>query len=685
MQPNTLEVTFKSLILHLPNAADWLTAKRITGKVKEITPGTYEMALSTHNMQRILRFFDGERKPIVIRGREHLDKLSEKLNHYKHAKANLQQVLNKERYPVESNGKFVPYAHQTKIIGTLLNHSYPAIFADCGTGKTGSTGRAIEILMKQGVVRRGKVLVSAPLSILRASWGDDLNKFTDLRWSVLWTPKGNKISLGEERVNLGSFGEKPSDSVAVKTKKGVRFQNKHTKQLKEIINALDGPKSDWTKYQASWKVSITLDGSEHPFGEVSGRVATKEMTRENYLREQLARTDVDVFLINHDGVKFYEDILKQHDFEWIIVDESTKIKSYKSQVSQAHTAISWNCKRRTILTGTPNPNGFEDLWHQFYFLDRGLTLEPSYRDFMTEYFDEIPVYTAHTPAGNKTIVKYMLKTKNEEDKKLLERVRSNGIFLEQRDCLDLPPRTDMLRTVYMLPEQEEAYVQMATSLIATLEDQPTGKSVESEAVNTLSKLLRLRQITSGFLSNREGELVALTTNPKYTDLDDLIDELGGKKIVLVCQFREEIRQLLSRYKDRGACAIYGDVSEKDRTEAIYRFQSDPLTQVIILHPAAAAHGITLTAASYMIFLSMSYNFEHYYQTAKRIERIGQHSPIFILHSLARFADDGETIDEVLLDVMRDKAQNRTKLFKDSPQELAQQIISRIRTQIKGRR
>ena len=84
--------------------------------------------------------------------------------------------------------------------------------------------------------------------------------------------------------------------------------------------------------------------------------------------------------------------------------------------------------------------------------------------------------------------------------------------------------------------------------------------------------------------------------------------------------------------------------------------------MIVLQPQAAAHGITLTAANYVIFQSLDYNFDNYYQVAKRIERLGQKLPMFVIHLLARCQNDTPTIDEDLLEVLQYKNSGRDSLF-----------------------
>ena len=680
---NTISFTFNKIILQLSNPLDWEAAKMITGKVDDVGPGRFEMPLSTFNMQRISRAFTGPNKPTVIGGLQFLNGLKDKLAAYKQHRDQVQEVLSKDRYPVPPNGKFFPYAHQTLGVGVIAANPFSPIMLSCGTGKTGTTARTVELCMNKGEVGSGKVLVSAPLSILDVSWADDLNKFTSLRYAKLWTPATNKTVLGEERVVITDYGPKPEDTIKTKKKTGVVYRHKRTGQLQEQITVMDIPR-DWTKLQASWKISINLLGEEKPFGEVIGRTAVVEKTKEQFIKDQLARKDVDIYLINHDGVRIYEELLKAHNFDWVIVDESTKIKSPTSKVFRSHVNISWNSKRRNILSGTPNPNGFIDLWAQFYFLDRGMTLEPSLKDYLFEYFKpEIVGYT-NGPGGRKAAIKYNIRS-NESKQALIDRVRSVGIYLEQRDCIDLPPRTDMRRAVFMTDEQEAAYDRMAIDLVTELKNNQSGKSVQVDAVNVLAKIMKLRQITSGFLIDKSGSSVHLSHNPKLEDLDEFIEELGDKKIVIAAQFREEVRNLVERYRDRGARAIYGDVPVEERSRIIREFQKEETCRLIVLQPAAAAHGITLTAASHLVFTSLDYNFEYYYQTAKRIERIGQKNPIFVIHMISRYKDGSATIDEDLLDVLAAKRHDRDALFSESSLgDIANQLTTTLIRQVEAR-
>lgn len=674
---NYLDIEGNTITITLSSASLWPRAELLTGKVEAVGPGIYKYALSFQNLQKIAAAFPGAEKPVPRNGQHILNRMRERYAKYREGLSAVRSIMGGERFPVPPNNKFIPYAHQTKIIGCTARHDELPVFADCGTGKTGSMLRAVELAIAEDPSYRGKVLISAPLSILRTSWQNDCAKFTDLRCALLWTAAANKSSRGE-KVSLYDAGPKPSQAFATRTKSLIMHWNPATRVLKSKINSLDVREGTWIKYRVTRKEALVGDQWVE-FGPVYGASETKLDTRSAFMQEQLSRQDVDIYIINHDGVRIYQDLLKGHGFKWVIVDESTKLKNVLAKVTQAHIDISWGARRRNILSGTPNPNGFLDLWAQYFFVDRGATLGTRLADYKHDYFQGVSV--GHF--GGKDAVKYIVR----EDRRdtLIQTIKNSAIFLDQRDCVDLPPRVDLRREVLMSDEQTKAYLEMEERLVTEVSVGQVG-SVQVEAKNYLAKLMKLRQITSGFIGDSEHGLIPLGRSPKLDDLMDFLEELGDKKLVVACQFKEEIRLLLDALKEIGVCAIYGDVSMDARTEAIRKFQEEDAPRVIILQPQAAAHGITLTRAHYLCFMSLDYNFEYYYQTAKRIERIGQKSSMFVTHTLARTSDGAETIDHDLMDVLAKKSVDRDALFKDHGDlvDLANEMRSRLRDRVTKR-
>src|ERR1019366_2691873 len=138
-------------------------------------------------------------------------------------------------------------------------------------------------------------------------------------------------------------------------------------------------------------------------------------------------------------------------------------------------------------------------------------------DYLKEYFS--PVKIGHF--NGKDAIEYVLRSENDK-KRLVARVIRAGIFLKQRDCIDLPPLTDMRRVVRLTGEQERAYIEMEEELATTFSDHSTKVDIRAEAVNALAKMMKLRQITSGYLPSSDGDRVIgkFESNPKIDDLSD---------------------------------------------------------------------------------------------------------------------------------------------------------------------
>jgi SNF2 family DNA or RNA helicase len=148
---------------------------------------------------------------------------------------------------------------------------------------------------------------------------------------------------------------------------------------------------------------------------------------------------------------------------------------------------------------------------------------------------------------------------------------------------------------------------------------------EVTTTNVLTRLLRLCQLTGGFLGNDETSTVEQVSNAKLSVLDDLIDSSlqEGKKLVVIARFVPELHAICKLLGKKGIrySLIMGDV--KDRDTQVKQFQTDPEVQVFVGQVATAGMGITLTAASTMIFYSMDYSMSNYEQSRARIHRAGQ--------------------------------------------------------------
>jgi SNF2 family DNA or RNA helicase len=184
---------------------------------------------------------------------------------------------------------------------------------------------------------------------------------------------------------------------------------------------------------------------------------------------------------------------------------------------------------------------------------------------------------------------------------------------------------------------------------------------EVTATNILTRLLRLSQITGGFIGGDEGGPVQRVSTAKQEALEDIIEDVlqSGKKLVVIARFIPEIKAICRLLEKKGIrySLLMGGV--KDRGEQVAAFQNDPEVQVFVGQIATAGLGVTLTAASTMVFYSLDYSMSNFEQARARIHRVGQRENCTYLYLTAK-----GTVDEKVLKALRDKADLARMLVDD---------------------
>ena len=382
-------------------------------------------------------------------------------------------------------------------------------------------------------------------------------------------------------------------------------------------------------------------------------IASGYKRKEKFL--ELLNSEGDAYLINHEGVLAFKDALVEKKFNKIIVDESTILKGYRGsyggrktgKIGQALLDVAYAAHWRVIMTGTPAPNGPEDLWGQIHFLDpKGNLLERQFNEFQQLYFD-----AQRFSIGSKKVCEW--KPRHDTFDRVSSRIAPLMYRLKIRDNLELPELTKMKRMIYMVQEQKHHYKDLNEFLATVINDERILTPVK------VVQLMKLRQVTGGFLIDHEDKSHALSVNPKIEELDSILeDEISVKeKVVIYAQYRWEINLIENRYKKYGSVSVYGENSAQKNLANIKSFIEDPKIRIIVLHPKSAAHGITFTVAHYMVFYSLSYSEENHYQCVKRIERAGQKNSMIVMYLLCK-----GTIDEIIFSILQEKANDQSKLI-----------------------
>ena len=226
----------------------------------------------------------------------------------------------------------------------------------------------------------------------------------------------------------------------------------------------------------------------------------------------------------------------------------------------------------------------------------------------------------------------------------LQKMHSIAYRVTKAECLDLPEITEEIRTVELEPRAMKLYKQLEKESFAEL------AGSEISAMNVLTKMLRLSQMTGGHLTDDEGDTNSIST-AKLDALSDILDTMlaEDKKLVIMARFVPELNdiQKLLEKKNIGYASVRGGIS--DRAEEIRKFQEDADCRVFIGQIAAAGLGITLTAASTMVFYSLDYSMSNFEQAKARIHRVSQTENCLYIYLIAK-----NTVDAKILRSLRDK-------------------------------
>lgn len=363
-------------------------------------------------------------------------------------------------------------------------------------------------------------------------------------------------------------------------------------------------------------------------------------------KEQLAKLPdggLQVVVVNYESAWRLEKELLAYNADLVIADEAHKIKSHKTSASKAMHRLGAAARYRMLLTGTPVTNKAIDIFSQYKFLNPAVYGQ-SFYTFRSKYFF-MTGFGQHTP---------VMKASMEEE--FTRRMHAIAFRATKAECLDLPETTDIVRKVDLEPQALKIYKSLVDESYAEL---LSGEEVTT--TNVLTRLLRLSQLTGGFLGNDETSKVEQISGAKLSVLEDLIDSSlqEGKKLVVIARFVPELHaicKLIGKKGIRYSC-ICGEV--KDRDAQVKQFQTEPEVQVFVGQVATAGMGITLTAASTMIFYSMDYSMSNYEQCRARIHRAGQKYPCTYVHIIAK-----GTVDAKVMQALRNKANLAKSLVDD---------------------
>lgn len=330
--------------------------------------------------------------------------------------------------------------------------------------------------------------------------------------------------------------------------------------------------------------------------------------------------DQDLIVTSYGLLRRDIEALREHPFEYVILDEAQAIKNPASQSAKAARLV--NARYRLALTGTPVENHLGDLWSIFEFLNPGI---------LGSHLQFSEMLKASNLNTNQNGVNQAARSR------LLQQVaRMLRPFIlrrtKQQVLSDLPEKTEQTLLCDMEPAQQQVYDELREYYRQTLTTQldQTGASsgVGSASFMVLEALLRLRQAAChpGLIDPARRDESSAKLDTLFEMLDEIMEEDG--KALVFSQFTSMLSIVKEHLEARGIRYLYLDGQTRNRKQIVEQFQNDDSVPVFLISLKAGGFGLNLTAAEYVFILDPWWNPAVEAQAIDRVHRIGQTRPVF---------------------------------------------------------
>ena len=329
-------------------------------------------------------------------------------------------------------------------------------------------------------------------------------------------------------------------------------------------------------------------------------------------RRKLIKQGAEFVIINFDGVEIVKEDITNGGFDLVVVDEASAYKNAQTTRWKTLREVAGKVKGIWMLTGTPAAQSPVDAYGLAKIINPDRTPK-FYGQFRDQVMYKVGMY------------RWLPKPQAQQ---IVHTVLQPAIRFEKDQCLDLPDVTFVERDAPLTPQQLKYYKVLKKQMVMSAD----GEQVTS--VNAATNINKLLQISGGAVYTDTREVIEFDVSNRLEVVKEIIDEASAKVLVFV-PYTHTIN-LLKAYLDANkipAEIISGDVSVPKRGDIFQRFQSnsDKDLKVLIIQPAAAAHGVTLTAANVVIWYAPVTSTETYMQANARIDRHGQKNPMTVVH------------------------------------------------------
>ena len=342
-------------------------------------------------------------------------------------------------------------------------------------------------------------------------------------------------------------------------------------------------------------------------------------------RIRALNTPADLYIINRENVVWLVDYYRNSwPFDMVVVDESSSFKSHNAKRFKALASVGPRIDRMVELTGTPSPNGLNDLWSQLFLLDEGERLGKRYTQFRERYFQP------DKRGADGMVYSYEAKPGTEES--ILQKISDICISMKAEDYLQLPAVTCHQIPVVLDAKAEKAYRELERKMVLEL---PEEEEISVTSAAALSN--KLLQLANGAIYDEDRNIHEIH-GCKIEAFLELVESLQGKPALVFYNYQHDRIRILKALEKSGLrvreLKTAGDEDDWNAKKI----------DILLTHPASSAYGLNLQeGGNHVVWFGLTWNYELYTQANKRLHRQGQTERVIIHHLVCEGTRDEDVM------------------------------------------
>lgn len=338
-------------------------------------------------------------------------------------------------------------------------------------------------------------------------------------------------------------------------------------------------------------------------------------------RQDALTVPADLYVINRENVVWLIGQVGKHwPFRIVVIDELSSFKSAQAKRWKSLRRVRGRIQRIIGLTGTPRPNGLDDLWAEIYLLDQGERLGKTLTRFRQRYL--VPEkYNGH--------IVYQYRPADGAEEEVYNKLSDICMSIQKEDVLSLPGQVYEDVELTAPAALMKKYKQFERDRVLECLD-ADGQIVAGSAAALTNKLL---QFANGAIYDTDGTVHELHTI-KLDALDELIESAGGEPVLVLYAYQHDADRIRARIPCR-ALDTPADIDAWNRGEI----------PVALAHPASIGHGLNLQDGGHIIiWYGLTWSLELYQQANERLNRPGQKNVCRIYHLILAGTHDSRVLD-----------------------------------------